>query len=54
MREPLTDAAQAHVVDQGVWLRPFGRLLYTLPPYVTEPDDLALITGAMVSTAATV
>ena len=53
-REPLTDAAQAHLVDQGVWLRPFGRLLYTLPPYVTDDDDLARITSAMVATAATV
>ena len=54
MREPLTDAAQTHLVDQGVWLRPFGRLLYTMPPYVTDGDDLARITSAMVATAATV
>ena len=54
MRDPLTDAAQTHLVDQGVWLRPFGRLLYTLPPYVTDGDDVARITAAMVATAATV
>jgi adenosylmethionine-8-amino-7-oxononanoate aminotransferase len=54
MHEPLTDAAQAHLVEQGVWLRPFGRLLYTLPPYITGDEDLARITGAMVATAATV
>lgn len=54
MHEPLTDVAQAHLVEQGVWLRPFGRLLYTLPPYITGDDDLARITSAMVATAATV
>jgi adenosylmethionine-8-amino-7-oxononanoate aminotransferase len=52
MREPLTDAAQHQLVDQGVWLRPFGRLLYTLPPYITDDDDLGRITAAMVATAA--
>ena len=52
MHEPLTDATQAHLVGQGVWLRPFGRLLYTLPPYITDDDDLGRITAAMVAAAA--
>jgi adenosylmethionine-8-amino-7-oxononanoate aminotransferase len=30
-----------------VWLRPFGRLLYTMPPYITTDVDLARITSAM-------
>ena len=29
--------------DQGVWLRPFRDLVYTMPPYVCSPDDLAMI-----------
>ncbi|MEI7593677.1 MAG: adenosylmethionine--8-amino-7-oxononanoate transaminase [Actinomycetes bacterium] len=52
MKHPLPPSAQAFLVDQGVWLRPFGRLLYTLPPYVTDQDDLARVTQAMVATAA--
>jgi adenosylmethionine-8-amino-7-oxononanoate aminotransferase len=40
------------LVDSGVWLRPFGRLLYTMPPYITSDDDLATITSAMVRAAA--
>jgi adenosylmethionine-8-amino-7-oxononanoate aminotransferase len=36
------------LVDRGVWLRPFGRLLYTMPPYVTSDTDLATVTSAMV------
>lgn len=35
------------LVELGVWLRPFGRLLYTMPPYVMRPDQLDLITQAM-------
>jgi adenosylmethionine-8-amino-7-oxononanoate aminotransferase len=38
---------QPALVDEGVWLRPFGRLLYTMPPFITEPDDITRITGAM-------
>jgi adenosylmethionine-8-amino-7-oxononanoate aminotransferase len=39
-------------VDRGVWVRPFGRLVYTMPPYVTSDEDLALITSAMVAAVA--
>ncbi|MGH3373887.1 MAG: adenosylmethionine--8-amino-7-oxononanoate transaminase [Actinoallomurus sp.] len=48
--EPVDVAAiQDVVIDHGVWLRPFRNLIYTMPPYVTEPSDLALITSAMVA-----
>lgn len=40
------------VMSQGVWLRPFGRLIYTMPPYACTPDDIAAITRAMVTAAA--
>ncbi|MCE8002569.1 adenosylmethionine--8-amino-7-oxononanoate transaminase [Billgrantia ethanolica] len=32
---------------QGVWLRPFGRWLYTMPAYVTPETDMRQITGTM-------
>ncbi len=50
--EPL-DLAVAQRIgrDHGVWLRPFGRLLYTMPPYVTDDEDVARITAAMVAIA---
>ena len=41
-------------VERGVWVRPFGRLVYTMPPYVTDDADLDLITGAMVEVVAAV
>jgi adenosylmethionine-8-amino-7-oxononanoate aminotransferase len=44
---------QPALVERGVWLRPFGRLLYTMPPYVIEPADLSRVTGAMREVLAT-
>ena len=41
-------AATEAAVDAGVWLRPFRDLVYTMPPYVCTPDDLATITAAVV------
>jgi len=35
-------------IDAGVWVRPFRHLVYTMPPYVATPDDLAAITSAIV------
>jgi adenosylmethionine-8-amino-7-oxononanoate aminotransferase len=46
-------AVTRRVVDAGVWLRPFGRLLYTMPPYVIDDADLAQVTATMVDVAAT-
>ena len=50
--EPFGAADQEWLVDQGVWLRPFGRLLYTMPPFVTGPDDVDRIVAAMVELVA--
>jgi adenosylmethionine-8-amino-7-oxononanoate aminotransferase len=47
-REPVDVArAQRRFVDAGVWIRPFGRLVYLMPPYIIEADDLARLTGAV-------
>jgi adenosylmethionine-8-amino-7-oxononanoate aminotransferase len=44
---------QEFLVERGVWLRPFGRLLYTMPPYVLDESDTETVTSAMVAAAAT-
>jgi adenosylmethionine---8-amino-7-oxononanoate aminotransferase len=40
-------AATAAAVAAGVWLRPFRDLIYTMPPYVTGDNDIALICAGM-------
>jgi adenosylmethionine-8-amino-7-oxononanoate aminotransferase len=35
---------QAKLVKRGVWLRPFGKLLYMMPPYVITEQELRKIT----------
>jgi adenosylmethionine-8-amino-7-oxononanoate aminotransferase len=42
-----TDAA----ARAGVWLRPFSRLVYTMPPYVATEDDVDRIAAGMVAAA---
>ena len=39
---------QTALVDRGAWVRPFGRLVYAMPPYVSTDEDLAVVTAAMV------
>lgn len=40
--------SQKHFVERGVWIRPFGRLVYTMPPYVIEKEDLQKVTRTIV------
>jgi adenosylmethionine---8-amino-7-oxononanoate aminotransferase len=42
-------AATAVAVERGVWLRPFRNLIYAMPPYVIDDEDLAEVTAAMVA-----
>lgn len=54
-RQPVDMAVlQQFFVEQGVWIRPFGRLLYLMPPFIIEPQDLACLTSALVRAAALV
>ncbi len=38
---------QNEFVDAGVWVRPFGKLVYLMPPYVISSDDLKTLTSAV-------
>lgn len=46
------EAATRAAVSRGVWLRPFGSLVYAMPPYLTPDDDVGRIAAAMVAAAA--
>lgn len=50
--EPVnTQALQRYFVQHGVWVRPFNRLVYLMPPYITPAEDVArlcaVVAGAL-------
>jgi adenosylmethionine-8-amino-7-oxononanoate aminotransferase len=53
MTEPADMAwMQPALVNRGVWVRPFGTLVYVMPPFIMSDPDVATLTAAMVETVA--
>jgi adenosylmethionine-8-amino-7-oxononanoate aminotransferase len=49
MRQPVDmRVIQPLLVDLGVWVRPFGRLVYLMPPYIVDEADTKALTSAVV------
>jgi adenosylmethionine-8-amino-7-oxononanoate aminotransferase len=46
------DRLKRRFIEEGVFIRPFGRIVYTTPPLVIGEADLARLTGAMVKITA--
>jgi adenosylmethionine-8-amino-7-oxononanoate aminotransferase len=38
---------QKQFVEKGVWVRPFGRLVYLMPPFITGDKELGILTAAV-------
>ncbi len=52
MESPVDISAVNHAyIDQGVWLRPFNKLIYAMPPFIASEEDIRTITRAMRDTA---
>lgn len=48
LRRPVDMAAvQKQFVDKGVWVRPFGRLVYLMPPFIMQDPELGILTTAV-------
>lgn len=48
LKQPVNMAKiQAEFVARGVWVRPFGKLVYVMPPYVISDDELAELSQAI-------
>lgn len=53
MKNPVDMASiQRAFIDKGVWIRPFGKLVYVMPPYVMTDEELDRLTSAMVDVLA--
>ncbi len=49
LKEPVDmGKIQAEFVREGVWVRPFGKLVYIMPPFVIRPEELRVLTGALI------
>lgn len=49
MCEPVELARiQKQFVERGVWIRPFGKLVYVMPPYIMTEQDLKILCNALV------
>lgn len=50
LKEPVhMPTVQPMFVEEGVWVRPFGKNVYVLPPYVISEEDLGFLCNAMVN-----
>lgn len=51
LRKPVDlERFQKSCIEQGVWIRPFGKLVYVMPPYIATDLELQTIAQAIVKT----
>lgn len=52
MTDPVDMAvATETALEHGLWLRPFGKLVYAMPPFICTSDEVSQIGAGMVAVA---